>query len=111
MTSLEEKTINSKIIFHGELLELYRDKVLLPNGKTGNREWIAHPGAVCCIPIFPDGKVALIKQYRYALKKEMIELPAGKLDKNEIPEVCALRELEEEIGYKAKNLTLLTNKI
>ena len=109
MTSLEEKTINSKIIFHGELLEVYCDEVLLPNGKTGNREWIDHPGAVCCIPIFPDGKVGLIKQYRYALKKEMIELPAGKLDKSEIPEVCALRELEEEIGYKTKKLTLLTN--
>ena len=109
MTSLEEKPINSKIIFHGELLELYRDEVLLPNGKTDNREWINHPGAVCCIPIFPDGKVALIKQYRYALKKEMIELPAGKLDKSEIPELCALRELEEEIGYKTKKLTLLTN--
>ena len=109
MTSLEEKTINSKIIFHGELLELYRDEVLLPNGKTDNREWINHPGAVCCIPILSDGKIALIKQYRYAVKKEMIELPAGKLDKNEIPEVCALRELEEEIGYKAKNLTLLAN--
>ena len=109
MTSLEEKTINSKIIFHGELLELYRDEVLLPNGKTDNREWINHPGAVCCIPIFSDGKVALIKQYRYALKEEMIELPAGKLDKNEIPEACALRELEEEIGYKAKKLTPLTN--
>ena len=109
MTSLEEKTINSKIIFHGELLDLYRDKVLLSNGKTCNREWIDHPGAVCCIPIFPDGKVALIKQYRYALKKEMIELPAGKLDKNEIPEACARRELEEEIGYKTKKLTLLTN--
>ena len=109
MTSLEEKTINSEIIFHGELLELYRDEVLLPNGKTGNREWINHPGAICCIPILPNGKVGLIKQYRYALKKEMIELPAGKLDKSEIPEECALRELEEEIGYKAKNLTLLTN--
>ena len=109
MTFLEEKTINSKIIFHGELLEVYCDEVLLPNGKTGNREWIDHPGAVCCVPIFPDGKVGLIKQYRYALKKEMIELPAGKLDKSEIPEVCAIRELEEEIGYKANKLTLLTN--
>ena len=109
MTSLEEKTIKSKIIFHGELFELYRDKVLLPNGKTGNREWINHHGAVCCIPILPDGEIALIKQYRYAIKKEMIELPAGKLDRNEIPEACALRELEEEIGYKAETLKLLTN--
>ena len=109
MTSLEEKTINSKIIFHGELLEVNSDEVLLPNGKTGNREWINHPGAVCCIPILPDGKIALIKQYRYAVKREMIELPAGKLDRNEIPEACALRELEEEIGYKAETLKLLTN--
>ena len=109
MTNLEEKPIKSKIVFQGELLEMHRDEVLLPNGKVGYREWINHPGAVCCIPILPNGKIALIKQYRYAVKKEMIELPAGKLDKNEIPETCALRELEEEIGYKAKKLTLLTN--
>lgn len=109
MTSLEEKPIKSKIVFQGELLEMHRDEVLLPNGEVGIREWINHPGAVCCIPILPDGNLALIKQYRYAVKKEMIELPAGKLDKNEIPEECALRELEEEIGYKANKLTLLTN--
>ena len=109
MTNLEEKRIRSKIVFQGELLEMHRDEVLLPNGKTSIREWINHPGAICCIPILPDGKIALIKQYRYAVKKEMIELPAGKLDKNEIPEECALRELEEEIGYKVKKLTFLTN--
>ena len=51
----------------------------------------------------------MIRQYRYAVKEEMIEIPAGKLDKNEIPEKCALRELEEEIGYKANKLTLLAN--
>tara|TARA_B100001758_G_C18123318_1_gene459916 strand:- start:105 stop:650 length:546 start_codon:yes stop_codon:yes gene_type:complete len=109
MTNLEEKPIKSKIVFQGELLEMHCDEVLLPNGEVGVREWINHPGAVCCIPILPDGKIALIKQYRYAVKKEMIELPAGKLDKNEIPEACALRELGEEIGYQAKKLTLLTN--
>ena len=109
MTNLEEKPIKSKIVFQGELLEMHRDEVLLPNGEVGVREWINHPGAVCCIPILPDGKIALIKQYRYAVKKEMIELPAGKLDKNEIPKECALRELEEEIGFKASKLTFLTN--
>ena len=108
MTNLEEKPIKSKIVFQGELFDMHRDEVLLPNGESGVREWINHPGAVCCIPILPDGEIALIKQYRYALKKEMIELPAGKLDKNEIPEECALRELEEEIGYKVRKLTLLT---
>ena len=106
---LEEKTKNSKAIFQGRLLDVRIDQVILPNGAISTREWINHPGAVCCIPILPDGKIALIKQYRYAVRKEMIELPAGKLDKNEIPEECALRELEEEIGYKANKLTFLTN--
>ena len=88
-------------------MTLDKDEVLLPNGEIGYREWIKHPGAVCCIPILPDGKIVLIKQYRYAVKREIIELPAGKLDSNETPEECASRELEEEIGYKAKKLTLL----
>ena len=105
MSYLKEK----KIVFKGNFLTLYNDKVLLPNGKTSTREWIKHPGAVCCIPILSDGKIALIKQYRHSVKKEMIEIPAGKLDQNEIPEECAQRELEEEIGYKASKLTFLAN--
>ena len=109
MSNLKEKPISSEIVFKGQLLELHRDEVLLPNGKTSIREWINHPGAVCIIPILPDGNIGMIKQYRYAVKQEMIELPAGKLDKREKPEDCALRELEEEIGYRAKKLTLLTN--
>ena len=109
MSYLKEKTIENKIVFEGNFLTLYNDKVLLPNGKTSTREWIKHPGAVCCIPILSDGKIALIKQYRHSVKKEMIEIPAGKLDQNEIPEECAQRELEEEIGYKASKLTFLAN--
>jgi ADP-ribose pyrophosphatase len=61
------------------------------------------------IPVLPDGKIALIKQYRYPVRAEMIELPAGKLDAGEIPEVCARRELEEEIGYSAGKLTFVCN--
>jgi len=109
MSNLNEESISSDIVFKGQLLEVRRDEAALPNGKTGIREWINHPGAVCCIPILPDGKIGMIKQYRYAVRQEMIELPAGKLDKSERPEDCALRELEEEIGYRANNLTLLTN--
>ena len=109
MTSLKEKKIEAETVYEGTFLTLKRDKILLPNGNTSTREWIKHPGAICCIPILPDGKIALIKQYRYPVKKEMIEIPAGKLDQNEIPEQCALRELEEEIGYKANKLTLLAN--
>ena len=109
MTHLKEKTIQAKTIYEGSFLTLNSDKVLLPNGNISNREWIKHPGAICCVPILPDGKIGLIKQYRYAVKEEMIEIPAGKLDQNEIPEKCALRELEEEIGYRANKLTLLAN--
>ena len=109
MTHLKEKTIKTKTAHKGTFLILNSDKVLLPNGNTSTREWIKHPGAVCCVPILPNGKIVLIRQYRYAVKEEMIEIPAGKLDQNEIPEQCALRELEEEIGYKADKLTFLTN--
>ena len=106
---MEEKTSSSEIVFQGKLLDVRRDIVILPNGANGIREWIKHPGAVCCIPILPNGKIALIRQYRYSVRKMMIELPAGKLDKNEAPEDCAIRELEEEIGYKANKITFLTN--
>ena len=109
MTNLKEKTIQTETVHKGTFLTLKREEVLLPNGNTSTREWVKHPGAVCCIPILPDGKIGLIKQYRHAVKKQMIEIPAGKLDQNEIPEKCALRELEEEIGYKANKLTLLAN--
>ncbi|MBH49133.1 MAG: ADP-ribose pyrophosphatase [Candidatus Marinimicrobia bacterium] len=106
---LTEKELSSKQLFSGRLLEVYIDKVLLPNGETSTREWIDHPGAACIIPIFPNGKLGLIRQYRYAAKNEFIEFPAGKLDKGESPESCAKRELEEEIGYTTKTLTFLTN--
>ena len=109
MNHLEEKTIKTKTAHKGTFLTLNSDMVLLPNGNTSTREWIKHPGAVCCVPILPNGKIVLIRQYRYAVKEEMIEIPAGKLDQNEIPEKCALRELEEEIGYRANKLTLLAN--
>jgi len=106
---MKEKTSSSAIVFQGKLLDVRRDIVILPNGENGIREWIKHPGAVCCIPILPNGKIGLIRQYRYSVRKMMIELPAGKLDKNEAPEDCAIRELEEEIGYKANKITFLTN--
>ena len=109
MKSLEEKTIQTNKIYKGKLLDVRKDKVLLPNKKVGYREWIHHPGAACCLPVLPGNKIILIKQYRYAVKEESIEIPAGKLDLNEDPKECAYRELKEETGYKAKELTLLTS--
>jgi len=108
MKDLNEKKISSINIYKGTLLNVKKDIVLLPNGKKGTREWVKHPGAVCCIPILPNGEIGLIRQFRYPVKKEMIEIPAGKLDKNEKPENGVIRELEEEIGFKAKKITFLT---
>jgi len=109
LSTLKETKLSSKIIFQGRFLDIRKDEVELPSGKTSTREWINHPGAACCIPILPDGKIALISQYRYPVQSEMIELPAGKLNKGEKPEACALRELEEEIGHRANKLTYLTH--
>ena len=107
MTELIETKLSSEIIFQGRFLDVRRDVVELPNGKTTTREWINHPGAVVILPILPDGLIGLIRQYRYAAQGEFIELPAGKLDSGEKPLACAARELKEEIGYKAGKLTFL----
>ena len=108
MPDLTEKKISTEIIYQGRLLDVRKDEVLLPNGKSSTREWINHPGAVCLIPILPDGNIALVKQYRYPVLNHMIELPAGKMDLNELPKECAERELEEEIGYRANKITYVT---
>ena len=108
MSNLEEKKLSSTKIFQGKLINLFLDDVKLPNGEKSTREWVEHPGAVCVIPILQTGEICLIRQYRYAPKQEFIEIPAGKLDKGEMPLDCANRELAEEIGYVANNLTFLT---
>ena len=109
MSKLKETPKSSEKIFSGRLIDLYFDHIELHNGKSSTREWIKHPGAVCIIPILPNGNLCLIRQYRYGPRAEFIEIPAGKLDVGEDPLVCAKRELEEEIGYIAGKLTFLTN--
>jgi len=109
MSDLKEHKISSTQIFSGKLIDLYLDNVRLPNGKQSTREWLDHPGAVCLVPILNNGDILLIRQFRYGPREEFIEIPAGKLDKNEEPLKCGLRELEEETGYKSNKLTFLTN--
>ena len=109
MSRLKETKISSEQKFKGRLIDLYLDQVELPNGETTTREWIDHPGAVCLIPILPDGKICLIRQFRYGPGEEFIEIPAGKLNAGEAPLDCAYRELEEETGYRTNKLTFLTN--
>ena len=79
----------------------------LPDGNKAKRELIKHPGAVAIIPITKEGKLILVEQYRKALERTLIEIPAGKIEPGEAPEVTAVRELEEETGYGAKDFTYL----
>jgi ADP-ribose pyrophosphatase len=99
---LREERISGEDIYGGIFLNMKRDKVALPDGQEAVREYLTHPGAVAILAILDDGRVLLERQYRYPIAKTCIEIPAGKLDPNENPLVCAQRELEEETGYSAK---------
>ena len=107
MKSLEEKTLKTEQIFTGKVISLQVDDVELPNGKTSKREIVKHPGAVAVIPVTDDNKIIMVEQYRKALERTIIEIPAGKLEAGEKPEVCAARELEEETGYECANMEWL----
>jgi ADP-ribose pyrophosphatase len=100
---------HTRQIFKGRVVTLDIDTVTLPNGKTIELEMIHHPGASAVVPITDRGTVILIRQYRHAAGGYIYEIPAGKLHPGEDPKVCAARELEEEIGYSAASLELLTS--
>ena len=85
------------------------DTVTLPNGATVELEMIHHPGASAVVPMKDDGTVILIRQYRHAAGGYIFEIPAGKLHPGEDPKLCAARELQEEIGYRAASLELLVS--
>ncbi len=107
--NLIEKKVSSEDVFDGVLLHVKRDQVELPNGNKAYREWIRHPGASSVIPLLPDGRVILVRQYRYPVECVTLEVPAGKLDApDEDPLLCAKRELEEETGYHADKIWKLT---
>jgi len=107
MNKFEEKTISSERIYEGKIINLKVDEVELPNGKTSKRELIEHPGAVAILAITPEKKIIMVEQYRKALGRSIIEVPAGKLEKGEAPETTAMRELEEETGFTAESLELI----
>lgn len=109
MKKFEEKTLHTEEIFNGKIIRVQLDKVLLPNGETSYREIVKHPGAVAIIPITNDYKIIFVEQYRKPLERSLIEIPAGKLEKGEQPEITAIRELEEETGYTTKELTYVTS--
>ncbi len=104
---MEEKTLKTNYIYKGRILNLRNDEIELPNGRTAYREVIEHSGGAAVLAIDQDNYVYLTEQFRYPYKKSLLELPAGKLNQGESPEVCALRELKEETGLTANRLEKL----
>lgn len=98
---LVEHCIDSQTVYRGNFFELRRDRVRLPGDRQASREYIVHPGAVMVVPIADDGRLVMERQYRYPVRRVMLEFPAGKLDVGETSQACAARELAEETGYRA----------
>jgi ADP-ribose pyrophosphatase len=98
---LKETRIDGGVVYDGRFLKVERDRIRLPNGAESDREFIRHPGAVVILPLLPDGRVLLERQFRYPNGQVFIEFPAGKIDPGEDHLACAKRELQEETGYTA----------
>jgi ADP-ribose pyrophosphatase len=101
-TASKAKILRSKILYKGPVFGVRRDEVLEPTGVRAIREVITHPGSVVVLPVLPDGRIILIRQYRHAARQFLWELVAGRMDPGENPRQAAVRELIEETGYRAK---------
>ena len=104
---LWEKTVDSETLFEGKIVTLKLDRAELPNGRVTRREVGEHPGGVAILPLFDDGTVSVVRQFRYPFQTVVTELPAGKLERGEDHRPAALRELEEEVGVTCGKLTYL----
>jgi ADP-ribose pyrophosphatase len=100
----ETALVNHKEIYRGKIVVLYVDTIRQPSGGTSIREVVKHPGGVTAVPVLDDGRLLLIRQFRYPIGKFILELPAGKLDSGQSPKDTVAREIEEETGYSAGNL-------
>jgi ADP-ribose pyrophosphatase len=95
-----EQRISSRRVYEGKVLNLRVDEVRMENGTIAIREVVEHRGAAAIVPVLERGNVLLVRQYRYPIEENLVEIPAGTLQDNENPEACAIRELEEETGYR-----------
>jgi ADP-ribose diphosphatase len=98
---LSERRLSTELVYDGKLLKVRSDTVRLPDGGSAGREWIDHPGAVAVLALTDSGELVMERQFRYPLGRDMIEIPAGKIDPHEDPLATAKRELREETGYTA----------
>lgn len=105
--TLTEKTISKEMIYKGKIIDVEKHQVTLPDGNISEREIVKHNGAVAVLALTDEKEVVVVQQYRKAMEKTLLEIPAGKLEHGEDREEAAKRELEEETGYKTKQLELI----
>jgi ADP-ribose pyrophosphatase len=100
------RILSSQTLYRGKVVQLKLDRVVEPTGVTTQREVVCHGGSVVVLPRLPDGRVVLVRQYRYAARRWLWELVAGGIEPGETPRQAAQRELLEETGYRARKFTL-----
>jgi ADP-ribose pyrophosphatase len=100
------KVLRSRTIYTGAVFGIRRDEVLEPSGVRTTREVVTHPGSVVILPVLPDGRILMVRQYRHATRLCMWELVAGRMEQGETPRKAAARELVEETGYRAKRFRI-----
>lgn len=105
---LSRELLESQKIFAGKIFDVELDRLRDVNGQEIVREVVRHPGGAGVLPLFDDGRVALVRQYRHPARKELLEIPAGRIEEGETPEQCVRREIEEEIGARAGILQRLS---
>ena len=102
----QAKVLSSRTIYNGPVFGIRRDEVIEPSGVRTTREVITHPGSVVILPVLPDGRILMIRQYRHAAHQYLWELVAGRIDAGENPHEAAVRELIEETGYRARSFRI-----
>lgn len=103
----DHEIISSEQVFDGKVIKVFLDDVRLPDGREARWERVQHPGAVGIVPMLDETTLLMVRQYRHAVRDVLLEIPAGKLDRDEPPEECASRELREEVGYGAGKMMKL----
>ena len=106
---MSREILESELLFKGVVFDVVRDRLREPHGAEIVREVVTHSGGAGALPIFEDGRVALVRQYRHPAKMDLLEIPAGKLELGESPEECAAREVEQEIGWRPGQMQLLAD--
>ena len=104
---MPRELLDSQRMFDGAVFAVDRDRLLEESGVEIVREVVRHPGGAGALPLFDDGRVALVKQYRHPARRELLEIPAGRIEDGESPEMCAAREIEQETGFRAGSIEKL----